>query len=29
MTKQKEPKVANVYLMISSDKLITATTTAK
>ncbi|MEA2028412.1 MAG: hypothetical protein U9N49_05505 [Campylobacterota bacterium] len=29
MTKQKEPKPANVYLMISSDKLITTTTTAK
>ncbi len=29
MTKQKEPKEANAYLMISSDKLITATTTAK
>ena len=29
MTKQKEPKPANVYLMISSDKLISTTTTAK
>lgn len=26
MTKQEEPKLANVYLMISSDKLITETT---
>ena len=29
MTKQQEPKLANVYLMISSDKLITETTTVK
>ena len=29
MGKQEDPKLANVYLMISSDKLITTTTTAK
>ena len=29
MSKVEEPKLANVYLMISSDKLITTTTTAK
>jgi len=29
MTKQEESKLANVYLMISSDKLITQTTTNK